>query len=85
MCTSYIKTNRPDEVQTVECTLQDLSGRQISRKELKDKPTDGIWKIEWDLNENGKIPTGLYLLYVRIATENSDFAEKAEKIIVVAQ
>ncbi len=83
--TSYIKTNRPDEVQTVECSLIDLSGREISRKELKDKPTDGTWKIEWDLNANGKITSGLYFLYVRIATKNSNFAEKAEKIMVIAQ
>ena len=83
--TTYIKTNRPYEVQTVECTLLDLSGRQISRKELKDKPTDGTWKIEWNLNETGKISAGIYLLYIRIATENSDFAEKTEKIIVVDQ
>ncbi len=83
--TLYIKTDRPDEVQTVECSLNDFSGREISRKELKDKPTDGTWKIDWDLNGNGKIATGLYLLYVRIATEKSDFAEKTEKVLVVEQ
>ncbi|MBR6597530.1 MAG: type IX secretion system sortase PorU [Paludibacteraceae bacterium] len=83
--TAYIKTNRPDEVQTMECTLLDLSGRQISRKDLKDKTTDGTWKIEWNLNDSGRISNGLYLLYVRIATEKSDFAEKTEKIIVVDQ
>ena len=83
--TAYIKTNRPDEVQTVECSLTEVSGREILRKELKDKPTDGTWNIEWDLNENGKVAPGLYLLYVRIATEKSDFAEKTEKIVVIAQ
>ena len=83
--TAYIKTNRPDEVQTVECSLTEVSGREILRKEFKDKPTDGTWNIEWDLKENGKIASGLYLLYVRIATEKSDFAEKTEKIVVIAQ
>ena len=83
--TAYIKTNRPDEVQTVECSLTEVSGREILRKEYKDKPTDGTWNIEWDLNENGKIASGLYLLYIRIATEKSDFAEKTEKIMVIAQ
>ncbi len=83
--TAYIKTNRPDEVQTVECSLTEVSGREILRKEFKDKPTDGTWNIEWDLNENGKIASGLYLLYIRIATEKSDFAEKTEKIMVIAQ
>ena len=82
---SYIKTNRPDEVQTVECSLSDFSGREILRKELKDKPTDGSWKIEWDLNENGNVSPGLYLLYVRVASEKSDYAEKTEKVVVVAQ
>ena len=83
--TSFIKTNRPDEVQTVECSLIDLSGREILRKELKDKPTDGSWEIEWDLNEKGKVSSGLYFLCARIATEKSNFAEKAEKIMVIAQ
>ena len=83
--TAYIKTNRPDEVQTVECSLTEVSGREILRKEFKDKPTDGTWNIEWDLNENGKIASGLYLLYIRIATEKSDFAEKTEKIMVIVQ
>jgi hypothetical protein len=82
---SYIKTNRPDEVQTIVCSLTDFSGREILRKELKDKPVDGSWKIEWDLNENGRVTPGLYLLYVRVATEKSDYAEKTEKIVVVAQ
>ena len=82
---ALIKTDRPDEVQTVDCTLLDLTGREISKKELKDKPTDGIWKIEWDLNEKGKISSGLYLLRARIATEKSNFAEKTEKIMVIAQ
>ena len=82
---SYIKTNRPDEVQTIVCSLTDFSGREILRKELKDKPVDGSWKIEWDLNENGRVAPGLYLLYVRVATEKSDYAEKTEKIVVVAQ
>ncbi|MBP5704436.1 MAG: hypothetical protein J6X12_07030, partial [Paludibacteraceae bacterium] len=83
--TSYIKTNRPDEVQTVECLLTEFSGRVIQKKVLKDKPTDGIWEIEWNLNENGRIAPGLYLLYIRVATEKSDFAEKTEKIVVIAQ
>lgn len=81
----YIKTNRPDEIQTAECFLTDLSGRVLSRKELTDKPANGIWDIKWDLGENGKIAPGLYLMYVRIATKDSDFAEKAEKIVVIAQ
>lgn len=83
--TAFIMTNRPDEVQTVECSLIDLSGREILRKELKDKPTDGSWKIEFDLNKNGKVSSGLYFLRARIATENSNFAEKTEKIMVIAQ
>lgn len=83
--TAYIKTNRPDEVQTVECSLSDFSGREILKKELKDKPTDGSWKIEWDLNENNKVAPGLYFLHVLVATEKSDFAEKTEKVIVVSQ
>lgn len=83
--TTYIKTDRPDEIQSVECRLVDLAGREISRKELKDKPIDGTWTIEWDLNANGKIDPGLYFLYVRIATEKSNFAEKTEKIMVIAQ
>ncbi|MEE0084585.1 MAG: C25 family cysteine peptidase, partial [Paludibacteraceae bacterium] len=82
---SFIKTNRPDEVQTVECTLSEMSGREILRKELKDKPTDGSWKIDWDLNKNGNIAPGLYLLHIRVATEKSDFAEKTEKVLVVSQ
>jgi hypothetical protein len=83
--TVFIKTNRPDEVQTIECSLIDLSGREISKKELKDKQTDGFWKIEWNLNEKGKVASGLYFLRVRIATEKSNFAEKTEKIMVIAQ
>ena len=82
---AHIKTNRPDEVQTVDCSMLDLTGREISKKELKDKPTDGIWKIEWDLNEKRKISSGIYLLRARIATEKSNFAEKTEKIMVIAQ
>ncbi len=80
-----IRTNRPDEVQTVECTFAEFSGREISRKTLKDKPTDGTWTIEWDLNEKGRVAPGLYLLRARVATEKSDFVEKTEKILVVAQ
>lgn len=83
--TAYIKTNRPDEVQTVECSLNDFSGREILKKELKDKPTDGSWKIEWDLNGNNKVAPGLYLLHVLVATDKSDFTEKTEKVIVVSQ
>jgi hypothetical protein len=76
---SYIKTNRPDEVQTVECTLSELSGREILRQELKDKPVDGTWEIEWNLN--GRVSPGLYILNVRVATEKSDFTEKTEKVL----
>ena len=83
--TVYIMTNRPDEVQTLKCSLSEFSGREILKKEMKDKPTDGSWKIEFDLNENGKIAPGLYLLHVLVATENSDFTEKTEKVVVVAQ
>ncbi len=83
--TLYVKTNRPDEIQTLECTMSELSGRQVSRKEFKDKPTDGTWRLEWNLHEYGKVAPGIYLLHVRVATEKSDFAEKTEKIVVIAQ
>lgn len=83
--TISMKTNRPDEVQTVECSLTDMSGREFSRKEIKDKSTDGTWKIEWNLHEKGKMEPGLYLLRLRVATEGTDFAEKSEKIVVIAQ
>lgn len=80
-----VKTDRPDEVQTLEAILVDFTGREIARKELKDKPSDGIWNIEWNLHELGTVSPGIYLLHVRIATNNSDFAEKTEKIVVIAQ
>ncbi len=82
---AIVKTDRPDEVQTIECQLVDLSGRQISRKEMKDKHADGIWKIDWDLHEFGNVAPGVYILHVRVATDKSDFAEKTEKIVVIAQ
>lgn len=83
--TAYIKTNRPDEVQTIKCSLSEFSGREILKKEFKDKPSDGIWKIEFDLNKNGQVANGLYLLHVCVATEKSDFVEKTEKVVVIAQ
>lgn len=82
---AIVKTDRPDEVQTIECQLVDLSGRQISRKEMKDKHADGIWKIDWNLHELGNVAPGVYLLHVRVSTDKSDFAEKTEKIVVIAQ
>ncbi len=85
MFSSLIKTNRPDEIQTIQCSLTDFAGREFLRKELKDKPADGTWKIDWNLNETGKVASGIYLLHVRVATEKSDFAEKTEKIVVIAQ
>jgi hypothetical protein len=60
-----------------------LSGREILRQELKDKPVDGTWEIEWNLN--GRVSPGLYILNVRVATEKSDFTEKTEKVLVVSQ
>lgn len=80
-----IKTNRPDEVQTFVCTLTDLSGRAIQRKEITDRTADGTLKIDWNLDEGGKVSAGIYLLNIRVTTENSDFAEKTEKIIVIPQ
>lgn len=80
-----IKTNRPDEVQTLSCLLTDFSGRAIAQKEITDKTADGSIRVEWDVNEKNKISAGIYLLYMRVTTGNSDFAEKTEKIVVIAQ
>lgn len=63
----------------------DMSGRLLWSHSGSGVSTTGAYTVDWDLTQdNGsKLPTGVYLYRVRVASDVSASASKAKKLIVV--
>ena len=69
----------------VEIDVFDLSGRQLWQHRESGIGTDGAYTVEWNLTADGgkRLPTGVYLYRVRLASDGSSKVSKAKKLIVV--
>jgi len=69
----------------VKLDVFDTSGRHLWTHSENGVPTDSSYTITWDLTVDGgsQLHTGLYLYRVSISSENSTYASKAKKLIVI--
>ena len=69
----------------VEIDVFDLSGRQLWQHRESGIGTGGAYTVEWNLTADGgkRLPTGVYLYRVRLASDGSSKVSKAKKLIVV--
>jgi len=63
----------------------DMSGRHLWSHAESGISTGQVYTIPWDLTVDGgrRLPTGIYLYRVRIASDGSSYASKAKKLIVL--
>jgi hypothetical protein len=63
----------------------DMSGRHLWSHAESGVSTGQVYTIPWDLTVDGgrRLPTGIYLYRVRIASDGSSYASKAKKLIVL--
>jgi hypothetical protein len=63
----------------------DISGRHLWSHAENGVSTDNSYTIDWDLTVDGgrRLQTGVYLYRLRIASDGSNYASKAKKLIVL--
>lgn len=69
----------------IKLDVFDTSGRHLWTHAETGVPTDNTYTVNWDLSIDGgqRLNTGLYLYRLSISTENSTYATKAKKLIVI--
>ena len=63
----------------------DISGRHLWSHAENGVSTDNSYTIDWDLTVDGgrRLQTGVYLYRLRIASDGSNYASKAKKLIIL--
>ena len=64
----------------------DFSGRLLWQHAESGVPTDNSYTINWDLCIDGgrRLQTGVYLYRIRVSSDNSSYASKAKKLIILS-
>lgn len=81
--TSFVVDHdRPEVILETKVEVFDLAGRLIFTKEQKSADN-----LKWDLKDStgNRVRPGLYIYNISAKTTNSEFASKANKIVVLAQ
>lgn len=83
--TFIISHDRTETDIDVEIEVFDTSGRLLWRHHESGVPTSEAYTVKWDLSIDGGKPlrTGIYLYRVKIASEGSEYASKANKLIIL--
>ena len=69
----------------VALDIFDLSGRLLWTYEESGVSTSSAYTIDWDLttDEGRRLQTGVYLYRVRLASDGSNMASKAKKLVII--
>ena len=70
----------------VSIDVFDMSGRLLWTHSERGVSSPGAYTIDWDLCQDGgsRLPTGVYLYRVRVASDGSVEASKARKLVVIS-
>ena len=70
----------------VSIDVFDMSGRLLWTHSERGVSSPGAYTIDWDLCQDGgsRLPTGVYLYRVRVASDGSAEASKARKLVVIS-
>ena len=83
--TFRIVHDRTGSEMDVKLDIFDTSGRHLWTYSENGVPTDQVYTLDWDLVTDGgrRLNTGLYLYRVSISSDDSSYASKAQKLIIL--
>jgi len=83
--TFRIVHDRTGSEMDVKLDIFDTSGRHLWTYSENGVPTDQVYTLDWDLVTDGgrRLNTGLYLYRVNISSDDSSYASKAQKLIIL--
>ena len=84
--TFIISHDRTGSQLDVEFEVFDFAGRQLWRHNESGVPATGTYTLNWNLTTDGgsRLQTGVYLYRVRISSDGSSQASKAQKLIIIS-
>ena len=83
--TFIISHDRTGSELDVELEVYDFAGRLLWRHHESGVPATGTYTLNWNLSTDGgsRLQTGVYLYRVRISSDGSSQASKAQKLIII--
>ena len=83
--TFIISHDRTGSQLDVELEVFDFAGRLLWRHNESGVPATGTYTLDWNLTTDGgsRLQTGVYLYRVRISSDGSSQASKAQKLIII--
>ena len=83
--TFIISHDRTGSQLDVELEVFDFAGRLLWRHNETGVPATGTYTLDWNLTTDGgsRLQTGVYLYRVRISSDGSSQASKAQKLIII--
>ena len=83
--TFVINHDRAGSEIDVVLEIFDTAGRQLWQHNETAVSTTGTYTIDWDLtiDDGRRLPTGVYLYRVRLASDGSSLVSKAKKLVVL--
>ena len=83
--TFIISHDRTGSELDVELEVFDFAGRLLWRHHESGVPATGTYTLNWNLSTDGgsRLQTGVYLYRVRISSDGSSQASKAQKLIII--
>lgn len=83
--TFIISHDRTGSQLDITLDVFDFAGRQLWQHHESAVPTTGTYTLDWDLTTDGgtRLQTGVYLYRVRISSDDSAQASKAQKLIII--
>jgi len=83
--TFIVQHNRAGSALSVVLDIMDMSGRLLWQHSEEGTSEGDTYTIDWDLTTDGgrRLQTGVYLYRVRIASDDSKYASKAKKLVII--
>lgn len=82
-----LEHDRPDVLATATFIVCDITGRKVWQSQTVTILGDEPLQLTWDLTDSSgrKLPSGHYLMNVKIETPNEAFSTATQKIIIIGQ
>ena len=85
--TFVLKHNRPMSEVEVQIHVYDYAGNTLWRHRAQTVPTDGYYRVDWDLTTSGgqRLGPGVYLYRAELSDGKSKESSQTRKIVLLAQ
>nr|HPL94671.1 type IX secretion system sortase PorU [Paludibacteraceae bacterium] len=82
-----LEHDRPDVLATATFIVCDITGRKVWQSQTVTILGDEPLQLTWDLTDSSgrKLPSGHYLMNVKVETPNEAFSTATQKIIIIGQ